>query len=103
MSSELPLIQDEAISDVSGFFDDLRSVAKDLPVDLRFSAVPTIPLGHSPKSLISNKRDRQRRWKNQIIGIHRLFRELVDSLLELSPVCDTAENRSMMVVACLST
>ncbi|VUZ46537.1 unnamed protein product, partial [Hymenolepis diminuta] len=40
VSSELPLIQDEVISDVSSFFDDLRSVAKDLPVDLRFSAVP---------------------------------------------------------------
>ncbi|KAM7533681.1 hypothetical protein Aperf_G00000124080 [Anoplocephala perfoliata] len=96
VASELPLIQDDVISDVSGFAADLRCMAKDLPAELHFSTVPIIPFNHSPKSPVSVDRNRRRKWRRQIVGMHRLFRELCDCLFELSPVCDSPENRSMM-------
>ena len=72
-------------------------MVKDLLTDLRFSALPP----HSNQSTKSAKHRSQRLWRQwrqqEVRGTHRLFRELVDCLFELSPVCDTPENRSMMV------
>uniref|UniRef100_A0A0R3X9F0 DUF4042 domain-containing protein n=1 Tax=Hydatigena taeniaeformis TaxID=6205 RepID=A0A0R3X9F0_HYDTA len=90
---DLPIAQDSCVSTVSGFADDLRSIAKGLPVYLRLSAPPSYMIQQS-KSISSHGCLLRRNRYNR--GLHRVFRELVDSLLELSPVCDSPENRSMM-------
>ncbi|CDS43612.1 huntingtin [Echinococcus multilocularis] len=92
VACDLPVAQGNYTPIVSGFTDDLRCVTKNLPVYLRFSAPP------SPSTqLKSSTTHRRRLWRHRHIrGLHRVFRELVDSFLELSPVCDSPENRSMM-------
>lgn len=94
VACDLPVAQDTYVSTVSGFADDLRCVTKDLPVYLRFSAPPS-PSSQQLKSSLPHRRCFWR--QRHIRGLHRVFREVVDSLLELSPVCDSQENRSMMV------
>ncbi|EUB56129.1 zinc finger protein [Echinococcus granulosus] len=93
VACDLPVAQGNYTPIVSGFTDDLRCVTKDLPVYLRFSAPPS----PSTQQLKSSTTHRHRLWRHRHIrGLHRVFRELVDSFLELSPVCDSPENRSMM-------
>ncbi|KAL5106883.1 hypothetical protein TcWFU_005808 [Taenia crassiceps] len=95
VACDLPVAQDCYFSTVSGFADDLLCVTKDLPVYLRFSAPPSLST-QEVKPLPPHRSCLWRQRRRRIRGLHRVFRELVDSLLELSPICDSQENRSMM-------
>uniref|UniRef100_A0A5K3F9L1 Non-specific serine/threonine protein kinase n=6 Tax=Mesocestoides corti TaxID=53468 RepID=A0A5K3F9L1_MESCO len=72
----------------SGFEKHLRALTKDLPEDVCISA-PLIPNSHSLKALPGP-------YNYQLRGMQRVFRELVDCLLELPPTCSSTEDRNMM-------